>query len=67
MSRAARVVLLRISGLALIGYCVAKVFIVDLRGLDEVYRILSFIILGMVMIGISLLYARFRDKLAEYL
>ena len=59
--------LLRLSSLFLIGYCVGKVFLVDLRGLSEGFRILSFIILGAVMIGISFLYARFRHRLTEFI
>jgi predicted membrane protein DUF2339 len=58
---------LRLSGLALLGACVLKVFLYDLRELETLYRILSFIVLGLVLLGVSLVYTRFRDHLRRYL
>lgn len=49
---------LRLAALALFGLTVAKVFMVDLAGLDAGYRILSFLLLGSVLILASFVYAR---------
>jgi uncharacterized membrane protein len=35
--------------------------------LETLFRILSFIVLGLVMLGVSLVYTRFRDHLRRYL
>ncbi len=51
--------------LALIGLApiLVKVFLVDLRDLDVIYRVLSFAVLGVLFVGVSLLYQRFRSRL----
>ncbi|MDP5281423.1 DUF2339 domain-containing protein, partial [Sphingomonas sp. DG1-23] len=50
---------LRIAGLALLTLVTFKVFLIDAAALDGVLRILSFLALGMVLIGISWAYGRF--------
>jgi uncharacterized membrane protein len=45
-------------GLGLFGWTIFKVFIVDLAALDVVYRILSFLGLGIVLVGVSAWYQR---------
>lgn len=50
--------LLRWQALVLLGVVVAKVFLYDLASLDRVYRILSFFILGSVLLAVSFLYTR---------
>jgi len=50
--------LLRWQGLALIGLVVVKVFLYDLSFLDRAYRLLSFFVLGAVLLGVSFLYQR---------
>lgn len=57
----------RLWGLALFFFCIGKLFVYDLRELDTVSRILSFIVLGVVLLGASWVYARFRDKLSRLL
>lgn len=59
--------LARIAGLSLLSGCVLKLFVYDLRGLTGVPRILSFVVLGLVLIAVSFVYTRFRARLAEYL
>jgi uncharacterized membrane protein len=49
---------LRWQALALLGIAVAKVFIFDLSFLTRFYRILSFFILGLVLMAVSFLYQR---------
>jgi uncharacterized membrane protein len=50
--------LLRWQSLILLGVVVAKVFFVDLSSLDRVYRIVSFFILGSVLLAVSFMYQR---------
>jgi hypothetical protein len=50
---------LRIAGLSLLTLVTFKVFLVDAAALDGVLRILSFLALGVVLIGISWAYSRF--------
>ncbi|WP_240700145.1 DUF2339 domain-containing protein [Sphingomonas gei] len=50
---------LRLAGLALLTLVTFKVFLIDAAALDGVLRILSFLALGVVLIGISWAYSRF--------
>lgn len=50
---------LRLIGLAFLLLTVAKVFLVDLSSLVGVYRVLSFLGLGIALVLVSLLYQRF--------
>jgi hypothetical protein len=58
---------LRISGLALFLLCIGKAFIYDLRQLDTFSRILSFIGLGLLLLGASWVYTRFRERIKRLL
>jgi uncharacterized membrane protein len=57
----------RLTGLALFLFCIAKVFVYDFREFDTGSRILSFILLGLMLLGASWVYARFRDRLRRFL
>jgi hypothetical protein len=57
----------RLSGLVLFMMCVLKLFFYDLRQLETVSRILSFIVLGALLVGVSWIYTRFRDRIQRYL
>ncbi len=57
----------RLSGLTLFMVCVLKLFLYDLRELETVNRILSFIVLGLILVGVSWMYTRFRDRIQRYL
>ncbi|QDY70427.1 DUF2339 domain-containing protein [Qingshengfaniella alkalisoli] len=57
-----RLRLLRLVSAAFVLAAVAKVFLVDMSGLDGVWRALSFIGLGVALIGIGLLYQRVLTK-----
>jgi hypothetical protein len=50
----------RYAALALLGFTVLKVFVVDLGAVRTVYRVLSFLVLGVVLLGVSLLYQKGR-------
>ncbi len=58
---------LRLQGLGLFLICVLKLFLYDLRNLDTPYRILSFIALGLILLGVSWIYTRFRAQLQKLL
>jgi hypothetical protein len=58
---------LRLEGLAMFMVCVLKLFLWDLRNLDTPYRILSFIVLGLILLGVSWIYTRFREQLQKLL
>jgi hypothetical protein len=58
---------LRLSGLALFLVCILKLFFYDLRQLETLYRILSFIVLGLILVSVSWVYTRFRDRVHRYL
>jgi uncharacterized membrane protein len=58
---------LRLSGLTLLLGCILKLFVWDLRHLETGPRILSFIVLGLFLLGVSWVYTRFRERVAQYL
>lgn len=51
---------LRLAGLALLGIGVVKVFAYDLAELDQLYRVLSFIVVGLVLLMGAYAYQRVR-------
>jgi uncharacterized membrane protein len=52
--------LLRIMALLLLSLTILKVFLWDLSSLDKVYRMVSFLVLGLILLAVSMLYQRFR-------
>ncbi len=56
---------LRYAGLALFAVVVGKVFLVDLAGLESIYRIVAFIVLGIVLFLAALLYLRHRARFQQ--
>ncbi|HVQ74575.1 MAG TPA: DUF2339 domain-containing protein [Candidatus Binatia bacterium] len=52
---------LRYGALALLGVVIAKVSVVDLAAVHTGYRIVSFLVLGLVLLGVSYLYQRRRN------
>ena len=57
---------LRLSGLVLLCVGVLKVFFYDLSTLSRPYQILSFVALGVALLGASAFYTRFRERFREY-
>jgi uncharacterized membrane protein len=47
--------------------CILKLFLYDLRNLETIYRILSFVALGLILLGVSWIYTRFRERVSRYL
>ncbi|MFH1722562.1 MAG: DUF2339 domain-containing protein [Candidatus Altiarchaeota archaeon] len=57
--------LLRILGLLLLGITIVKVFVYDLASLKTIYRVMSFIVLGLILLVASFSYTKYRDILHE--
>lgn len=60
-----RIAGLRYLGLGLFTVVVFKVFLVDLDSLNEIYKIVAFIILGVLVLGGSFMYLKYRDTFAD--
>jgi len=58
---------LRLSGLGLFAVCLFKVFVIDLRGLETIYRIFSFILLGIILLLVSFAYTKYKDLIKRYI
>jgi uncharacterized membrane protein len=54
--------LLRLLGLSLLGVTALKVFVLDLSALDRAYRIVSFIVLGAILLVVSYLYQKSQQR-----
>ena len=52
---------LRLAGLALLGLAVGKVFIVDLAALESIWRVASFLGLGLLLLAAAFGYQRARS------
>lgn len=55
---ARRSAMLRWQALALFALVVAKVFLYDMSSLDRIYRIASFLVLGVLLLGVSFVYQK---------
>ncbi|MFB3065024.1 MAG: DUF2339 domain-containing protein, partial [Planctomycetota bacterium] len=53
----------RLMALAVLGVTIFKVFLFDLSFLENPYRILSFLVLGGILVGVSFLYQKYRAYL----
>lgn len=56
---------LRLQSFAVLGLVVFKVFIIDVSELEIVYRIFSYFILGLILLLVSFVYNRNKDKLKD--
>ena len=54
---------LRLVALGLFGVTVLKVFLADMANVSTPFRIVSFVVLGLMLIGASYLYYRYRGSL----
>ena len=62
----ARSAVLRLTAVVLFIAVIGKVFFIDLSSLDTIYRIISFIVLGFILLGVSLLYTLFRKQVNAF-
>jgi uncharacterized membrane protein len=58
---------MRVSGLALLFLCILKLFLYDLSELEALARILSFVGLGVVLLGVSWAYTRYQEQIKRLL
>jgi uncharacterized membrane protein len=49
-------------GLALVGAAMAKLFLFDLGTLDGIFRVVVFIVVGLVLLGMGAGYARILER-----
>jgi hypothetical protein len=57
----------RLSGLSLLMVCLLKVFLIDLQGVETLYRIFSFIVLGIILLLVSFGYTKYKDVIKRYI
>ena len=53
---------LRYAGLAIFAVVIFKIFFADLAHLDAFYRIIAFIVLGLILLCAALIYLKFRQR-----
>lgn len=58
---------LRKIALLLFGLVIVKVFLYDVQSLDTLYRIISFISLGVILLIVSFVYQHNKEKIKQYL
>ena len=57
----------RLAGLGLLLVCAAKIFLIDVWGLDPQSKYITLIALGAALVLVSYLYTRYREKFRQYL
>ncbi len=55
----------RYAGLSLLGITLLKVLLIDLSTVEQIWRVVSFIASGLLMVATSVLYAKFSPRLLE--
>jgi uncharacterized membrane protein len=58
--------LMRLVGLGLFALVACKIFFIDLARLEQLYRILAFIVLGMFVLGGAFVYMRYRQTFVRH-
>lgn len=56
---------LRIQGIIIFGITIFKVFIIDTSHLDTIYRTSSYMGLGIILLLVSFIYAKYRENIKE--
>jgi hypothetical protein len=57
----------RYYGLTLLLACLLKLAVIDLSGVEPIYRILSYIVLGVILLLASFIYSRHRNVIKKYI
>jgi uncharacterized membrane protein len=60
---ARRYQLIRLLAIILFGLTILKVFLLDLSELEKIYRIISFIGLGIILLTASFMYQKYRNQI----
>lgn len=58
---------LRLMAIVLFGFTIFKVFIYDSSALEGLYRIISFMVLGVILVVTGYLYQRYRERISEFM
>jgi uncharacterized membrane protein len=54
-------------GLGILAFAVGRVFLSDVWKLETIYRILSFMALGVVLLALGFIYNKYQDKIRQWL
>jgi uncharacterized membrane protein len=57
---------IRLLAIVLFGVTILKVFLVDLREMEKVYRIIASIGLGVVLLAVSMMYQKYRAQISDF-
>jgi uncharacterized membrane protein len=57
---------IRLLAILLFGVTILKVFLLDLSDLEKLYRIISFIGLGIILLAVSFMYQKYRNQINEF-
>lgn len=57
----------RLLGLGLLGLSVGRIAVVDIWQFEKLYRILSLMVLGLVLMALGFIYNKYADKLKDWL
>jgi uncharacterized membrane protein len=57
----------RIGGFIILALAVGRIYLVDVWKVEAVYRILSFMVLGIVLLALGFVYNRYADKIRKWL
>ncbi len=57
----------RLLGLAVLGATLGRIFLIDVWQLDTLFRILSFLVLGLVLLALGFIYNRHADRIRRWL
>jgi len=57
----------RLAGLGLLSIPIGKVFVYDVFALEQVYRIIAFVGLGLLLIASGYLYQRYRETIRGFI
>ena len=63
---ARRYQLIRLLAIILFGLTIFKVFLLDLSELEKIYRIISFIGLGIILLTASFMYQKYRNQINDF-
>ena len=55
----------RIQAISILLLAVAKAFLIDVWELETIYRVISFIVLGVILLLASFLYSKYRDEIKK--
>jgi len=58
---------LRMQGMIIFAITIFKVFVYDTRSLETIYRTVSYIVLGVILLLVSFIYTKYKEKLKDIL